>query len=286
MILIKNKSETQSEGHNMKTAVITGAASGLGKAIAMKYARENWQIIVADIQDEAGKAVVDEINQLGAKAYYYHCDISRVADFEALADFTETTTGACHFLANNAGIASTGSLMETDEAEWERMISLDLMSCIRGSKAFIPLLMKSATAQEPTAIVNTASFAGIALMPGMMSYNVTKAGVIAFSETLRAELFQHNIHVGVACPSFFKTNLTDSMTSADDATIARVTRWMENSGVTADTVAEDIFNAVRDGEFLILTHKETKKFYKMSRWFPKFMQKKKNTIKSIGTTKN
>ncbi len=270
----------------MKTAVITGAASGLGKAIAMKFAQQNWQIIVADIQDEAGKAVVDKINHSGGQAHYFHCDIGQVADFKALADFTEATTGNCHFLANNAGIASTGTLMETDEAEWERMLSLDLMSCIRGSKAFIPLLKKSATPQQPAAIVNTASFAGIALMPGMMSYNVTKAAVIAFSETLRAELFQYNIHVGVACPSFFKTNLTDSMTNADDATVARVTRWMENSGVTADTVAKDIFNAVRDREFLILTHKETKKFYKMSRWFPKFMQKKKNTMKSISTTKN
>ncbi len=269
----------------MKTAVITGAASGLGKAIALKYAQHNWQVIVADIEDEAGQAVVDEIHQLGKQAFFSHCDVSKTDDFDALVSFTEKTTGRCDLLVNNAGVASTGTLLETDEAEWQRMITLDLMSCVRGSKAFIPLLKKSACGSDHCTIVNTASFAGIALMPGMMTYNVTKAAVIALSESLRCELFRDNIHVAVACPSFFKTNLTRSMKSANTETIARIHRWMESSGVTAQTVAEDIFIAVKNREFLILTHKESKKFYRMSRWFPKFVQKKKSRIKPIHTTK-
>lgn len=269
----------------MKTAVITGGASGLGLALAKHFSTQNWQVIVADIEDDKGHDVVAELKSNGAKAWYCHCDVSSTADFEQLVSFCQDTTHGCHVLVNNAGIASTGTLMETDEQEWERMLTLDLMSVIRGSKAFIPMLKENATASEPGAIINTASFAGIALMPGMMSYNVTKAGVIAFSESLRSELFNDHIHVGVACPSFFKTNLTQSMTKADDETIARVNRWMENSGVTAEDVAKDIFDAMGRRQFLILTHKDSKQFYRLSRWFPKWMQSKKNHIKSIATTK-
>ncbi len=240
----------------MKTIVITGAASGLGKAIAHHYNQQNWTVIIADIQDELGAEVVAELNEKGpadAKSYYFHCDISHVADFEALARFTEETTGQCNILVNNAGIASTGTLMESDEDEWERMIRLDLMSCVRGSKAFIPLLKKSATEESPNAIVSTASFAGIALMPGMMSYNVTKAGVIAFTKTLRDELKYDHIHVAAACPSFFKTNLTDSMTNVDSETIARVNRWMEQSALSAESVAKDIAEGVENKTTVIIS---------------------------------
>ncbi len=264
----------------MKTAVITGAASGLGRAIAHHYSNpdlvgEKWQIIIADIQDEEGHNVVNEINTKGGKAHYFHCDISKLADFNALAQFTADATGGCNLMVNCAGIASASTLMGSDEAEWQRMISLDLMSCVWGSKAFIPLLKQTATPSDAVAIVNVASFAGIALMPGMMTYNVAKAGVIALSETLRCELFKDNIHVAVACPSFFKTNLTQSMISSDDATKDRINRWMEKSGVTAEIVAADIANAVSQKKFMVLSHKDSKKFYRNSRWFPNFTSKQK-----------
>jgi NAD(P)-dependent dehydrogenase (short-subunit alcohol dehydrogenase family) len=268
----------------MKTAVITGAASGLGKAIALHYsnptlAGEPWQIIIADIQDAEGQKVANEINSNGGSAQYFHCDISKPSDFEELAKYTEDATGRCDLMVNCAGIASAGSLMSTDEEQWQKLISLDLMSVIWGSKAFIPLLKKTAKPDAHAAIINIASFAGIALMPGMMTYNVTKAGVIAFSETLRCELFKSNIHVGVSCPSFFKTNLTNSMSDVDEATLERINRWMENSGVTAADVAADIANAVTNKEFMILSHKETKKMYRISRWFPNYLRKQKTKIK-------
>jgi len=274
----------------MKTAVITGAASGLGRAIALHYSNpelvaEQWQIVIADIQDAEGQKVVEEISSVGGKAYYFHCDISMASDFEALARFTEDTTGGCNLLVNCAGIADAGTLMGTNEEDWQRMISLDLMSCVWGSKAFVPLLKKTALASEHTAIVNIASFAGIALMPGMMTYNVAKAGVIAFSETLRCELINDNIHVAVACPSFFKTNLTNSMISSDEATKARIIRWMEKSGITAERVAADIAKAVSSKEFMVLSHKETKQYYRNSRWFPKFMQKQKSKAMMFAKSK-
>ena len=258
----------------VKTIVVTGAASGLGKAIANHYHQNNWKIIVADIQDDAGQEVVNNINANGGEAYYFHCDIANSEDFDALAKFTADKTGQCNILANNAGVASSGTLMDSTEAEWDRLITLDLMSCVRGSKAFIPLMRKSATAESPSAIVNTASFAGIALMPGMMTYNVAKAGVIAFTETLRGELAKDHIHVTAACPAFFKTNLTSSMLGASEKTINQIEKWMTNTSLTAEIVAENIAKGIEDKDILIITDKKARRYLRFLGWvyskmFPK-----------------
>lgn len=259
----------------MKTAVITGAASGLGKAIANHYANLGWQIVIADIQEQAGNKAVDEINSAGGNAIFYHCDIAKDENFRALAQFTKETSGKCNLLVNSAGVASAGNLMDTDETEWERLINLDLMSCVRGCKAFIPLIRESATEDSPNAIVNIASFAGIALMPGMMTYNVAKAGVIALSESLRCELRKEHIHVAVACPSFFKTNLTSSMISSDEATISRVNHWMEQSSLTAESVAIDIANGIDAKERIIISDHKVKIYIRIIGWiYSKILGKK------------
>jgi short-subunit dehydrogenase len=138
------------------------------------------------------------------------------------------------------------------------------MSVIYGTQAMMPLLYKSKKAH----IVSTASFAGIALMPGMMTYNVTKAGVIAFSETLHGELAHLNIGVSVACPAFFQTNLVSSMTNASDRTKGFISNQMQTSGVTADDVAKDIYDGVTNNTFMIISHKESRKQYLLKRFFP------------------
>ena len=250
----------------MRTVVITGAASGLGKAIANYYAIQQWRVVIADIQDQAGKEVVEDIRIRGGMAYYFHCNIGKPKDIFDLARFTEETTGECHLLINNAGVASAGTLMQSDEAEWHRMINLDLMSCVRCSMAFIPLLKYSASESSPNAIVNIASLAGLALMPSMITYNVTKAAVIALSESLRGELKRDHIHVAAACPSFFKTNLTSSMITSDQATINRVNGWMEKSALTADSVARDIAEGVAKGEILILSDQKLKRYLALMGW--------------------
>jgi NAD(P)-dependent dehydrogenase (short-subunit alcohol dehydrogenase family) len=258
----------------MKTVVVTGAASGLGKALAKHYANLDWHIIVADIKDGAGQETVSEITSMGGKANYFHCDILKADDFSALAEYTEQTTGQCNVLINNAGIASSGNLMQSTEDEWQRLIELDLMSCVRGAKAFIPLLKKSASLETPSAIANVASMAGVALMPGMITYNVAKAGVIAFSESLRCELKRDNIHVAAACPSFFKTNLTSSMLSSDPATIERIEGWMDKSKLTAESVAKDIADGIDAKLNLIFSDNSMKKYFRRMSWFYyKFMSK-------------
>ena len=254
-----------------KRIVITGAASGLGRALALHFARHQWQVVVADIQEQAGLAVVAEIEALGETAWYRYCDVGRDADFAQLACWVDEQLGGLEVLVNNAGVASAGPLMGASEEEWQRLLEINLMSCVRGSRNFIPMMTQVGSGH----IVNIASFAALALAPGMMTYNVAKAAVLALSEGLRAELYDQGIGVSVACPAFFKTNLLDSMQGTSPALLKRVERMMQHSGVTAKDVAADSFAAVASRRFMVITHPEARRFYRLQRWFPSLAFKQK-----------
>jgi len=258
----------------MKNIIITGAASGLGKAIAELYAQKGWNVLVVDIQTAKAEKFVDELLESGQSAEFYYCDIGQKQSFDALFDSISAKHDSIDVLINNAGVASAGTLESTTEEEWKRLIDLDLMSVIYGTRALLPLLRKSKKAH----IVSTASFAGLALMPGMMTYNVAKAGVIAFSETLHGEMALHNIGVSVACPAFFQTNLVQSMHGASNKTKGFIQRQMQNSGVSASDVAKDIYQAVENKRFMIISHKQSRRQYRIKRWFPNFFRRQKVKI--------
>ena len=247
-----------------KRIVITGAASGLGRAIALRFAQENWQVVVADIQKQAGLQVVREIEALGATGWYQACDIGRVEDFHRLATWVSQQMDGLDVLVNNAGVASVGTLMEASEEQWERLLEINLMSCVRGSRCFIPMMSRVGAGH----IVNVASFAALALPPGVMTYNVAKAAVVALSEGLRGELFDQGIDVSVVCPSFFKSNLVGSMQDASPEVRERIEHLMQRSAVTAKDVAADVFRAVASGRFMVISHPEARRFYRLLRWFP------------------
>lgn len=254
----------------MNTIVITGAASGLGRALAHLYAAKGYQVVVADIDEVAGQEVVTELNKQ-TTAHFFRCDVSDKDSLDDLAEFVITTCGSCQILINNAGIASSGNLVQTDDDEWQRLLNINLMSCVNSCKSFMELLKLSASEQSPATIVNIASLAAFGLLGGMMSYNVSKAAVVAFSESLRCELASDNIHVATACPSFFKTNLTSSMITSDKETISRVERWMEKSQLTAQSVASDIYRGVENKELIIFSDKPVLRLYKIYRFIYKLM---------------
>lgn len=258
----------------MQNILITGAASGLGKAIANLYADMGWNILVVDIQDDLGQKFVTELLTQGKKAEYYHCDVGAKENFDELFAQVSSKYECLDVLINNAGVASAGTLESTTPEEWQKLLNLDLMSVIYGTKAFLPLLKKSSKAH----IVNTASYAGLALFPGMMTYNVAKAGVIAFSETLHGELSQYNIGVSVACPAFFPTNLIGSMEGASDKTKLFIEKQMKTSGLNADDIAQDIYESVNLERFMILSHKTSKRSYLIKRLFPNLFRKQKIKI--------
>lgn len=250
-----------------KRIVITGAASGLGRATALRFAKEGWSVCIADIHLERAREVAQEVEQAGGKALVFECNISKIEDFEALASHVEAQWGGVDILVNNAGISSAGTLQESSYAEWHRLLDINLMGVVRGCKVFTPLLANNGTSKQGQGhIVNVASFAGIASAPGMVTYNVAKAGVISLSESLRHELTANNIGISVVCPAFFPTNLMESMNKEE--TKALVTKLMKRSGITADDVAQHIYKGVEANDFMLITHKDARLQYHMKRLSP------------------
>lgn len=251
--------------------VITGAASGLGKAIALAAAQQGFDIVVADVQDSAGEQTVQEIKTIGQEAAYVHCDVSQADALLALKDQVMQRFGQVDVLINNAGVGAQGTVCEAGEEQWHRQWQINVMGVVRGCQAFIPQLRKS----KQAAIVNVASFAAIALAPGVASYNVAKAGVVALSETLRCELAEAGIHVSVLCPAFFKTNLTESMHDSDEQIKNQINRWMERSKYTAEDVAQMVLDGIKSKQFMLLCDSTTRWQYRISRWFPNYFYKQK-----------
>ena len=246
-----------------KRIAITGAGSGLGRALALRYARAGWRVAVSDIQTGRARRVADEVNDAGGDAIAYTLDTRRESDFEQFMERLETEWGGVDVFVNNAGVASSGTVADTPQTDWDWIVDINLMGVVRGCRAALPALRASRGH-----MVNTASFAAIANAPGMASYNVAKAGVLSLSETLRAEERGNGVGVTVACPAFFATNLMESFRSTTPGRDALVEKLMARSGVTADDVADQIFDAVAKRRFLVLTHRDTRWQYRLKRLQP------------------
>jgi len=243
---------------------ITGGASGLGRAMALRFAREGARVCIGDIDARAGKTVEEAINQAGGEGLFVTCDVRRITDLEAARDLMVERWGGVDVVVNNAGVAGAGRIEDTALADWEWILDINLLGVVRGCKVFTPVFREQGSGH----FVNVASMAGLMLAPLMSSYNVSKAGVIALSETLRQELRQDGIHITCVCPAFFQTNLTRSMRSNISGLEDSVKKLMERSGVTADDVAEAVFRAVANGDFWVLPHTTERRLWYIKRYTP------------------
>lgn len=244
---------------------ITGGASGLGKAIALRFARAGWKVCIADIHDDRGAETRDALSALGVDAFYVRCDVRREEDLRAVAEALGARWGGVDVVVNNAGVAQAGAIEDVALDDWQWILDINLLGVVRGCKVFTPVFKR----QGRGYFINIASMAGLLDLPQMSSYNVSKAGVVALSETLQNELAPVNIGVSVVCPSFFKTNLGESMRTTDPKLGARMARLLEKSPITADDIADDIFRAVERREFLVLPHPEGRKAWLLKRFLPR-----------------
>jgi len=248
--------------------LITGAGSGLGAAMAKRFARAGYRVAVTDVNAQRAQQVSDELEAEGAESLHAVLDVSQDADFQRVAELLQQRWGGINVLVNNAGIAASGFCETTSMADWSWVINIDLMSVVRGCHTFLPGLRQLAAQGQHAHIINIASFAGIAAMPGMSAYGTAKAGVISLSEHLLTELDGSGVGVSVVCPSFVATNLLESFRGGDPSSRKTVERWMKQSPVSADDVAETVFNAMQKREFLVLTHPKTRAALRMKRFFP------------------
>jgi len=254
-----------------KVAVVTGAASGIGRAIAERLTGEGMKVVLADVEQEAlGKAEA-EMKAGGASVTAVPTDVSKGEDVEALARKTVDAFGAVHVLCNNAGVAVGGLSWERTAADWEWGLGVNLWGVIHGIRVFVPIMLAQGTEGH---VVNTASMAGLVSMPLSSIYNVSKHGIVTLSETLHHELALSGakVKVSVLCPGWVNTQLMDSERNRpagllnDEAqeinpvaeAFQGTVRQLLATGLTTEAVADHVFNAIRDEKFYILTHPEMK----------------------------
>ena len=245
-------------------ALVTGAASGLGRALSLELARRGAKVLLADLDEDGLDAVAAEVRGAGGEALCRRLDVREEGGWQICLEAARGAWGGLDLLVNNAGVADVGGILESTERAWERQLQVNLMGVARGCRLGVPLLVESGGGH----VVNVASMAGIALAPGMIAYNTAKAGVVALSESLWVELRPHGIGVSVVCPAFFPTNLTASMDEASPEVVKRVNRWMESSGITVDDVVRDVLSAVEKDQFLVLTHPKTRGLWRLKRFLP------------------
>jgi NAD(P)-dependent dehydrogenase (short-subunit alcohol dehydrogenase family) len=247
--------------------LITGGGSGLGLALAQRYARDGAQLLIADIDLGRAQAACAALPGEGHRAFAV--DVGDDASVAALRAAVDAAVGGVDVLVNNAGIASGGPLLGTDIDEWRRLIEVDLLSVVRGTLQFLPGMVERRRGH----VVSTASFAGLAGAPGIMSYGVAKAGVVAFSEQLRAEMHGTGVDVSVLCPAFFRTNLLENF-HGDAKVRGMAARMMDKSPDTLDSVADAAYAALKARTFLVLPTRNEPMRWRLKRWFPNYYFKK------------
>ena len=262
-----------SQQHPSKRAFITGAASGLGKAYCIELAQDGWTLGIADINAEGLTIAAKEFEALGAKTISYQLDVSDRNQYQRVAKEFLSATGGIDLLFNNAGVGDGGVFEEYSLDNWEWMTRINQLSVVYGCHFFIPTFKK----QRSGHILNTASLAAISCAPTMGAYNMTKAAVVAISETLYCELMDYNVKVSSVQPAYFKTNIAQSVRGGE--LVRKTTQFfLDHSRLEPKEVAQEILTRAGKGELYIILPKAARKIWRLKRlaptWFRKMVKEK------------
>lgn len=255
-----------------KVAVVTGGASGIGRAMAERFAAEGMKVVLADIEEGALTRAESEMRATGATVASKRTDVSRGEDVEALAGFTIDTFGAVHVVCNNAGVGVGGVTWQQTVKDWEWVLGVNLWGVIHGIRAFVPIMLQQG---DECHVVNTASGAGLHTRPWLAMYCASKHAVVALSESLYHELSLtgSKVKVSVLCPAVVNTRISESERNRPDVlrdaagagvpaqqmqAMEQAFRALLATGLPPEQVADAVVGAIRDERFYIITHEETK----------------------------
>jgi NAD(P)-dependent dehydrogenase (short-subunit alcohol dehydrogenase family) len=246
-----------------KRAFVTGAASGLGRAIATDFAAAGWQLGLLDLSARRLAEAQATLLAVGVTPYTYAGDVADAAFVTAsVADFVQRA-GGLDVMINNAGVAAAGPVESTPPADWRWITDINLFGVVWGCQAAVPHLRRAGSGL----VLNVASSAGFAAAPQMSAYNATKAAVISLTETLAAELAGTGIQASVAMPGFFSTHLLATM-RAPAAQRAMAQRIMQSSGEDATSAARAILGAAASGKLHIVWPDKYRLAWRLKRLFP------------------
>ena len=254
-----------------KVAVVTGAASGIGRAMAERFGREGMKLVLADVEEKALIDTRDAFLKTGVEAIAMTVDVSKPDQVERLAKRTFEKFGAAHVVCNNAGIGTGGFTWELSQADWEWVLGVNLWGVIHGIRAFVPRMLSLGEGH----VVNTASIAGLLSAPGMAPYCASKHAVVAISECLHHDLnlvAAGKVKVSVVCPAWVRTRIADSernrpaalprrtgSSAAQAQVLEGLVRQAVAGGIPPEEVAEQVLQAVLADRFWVLTHPKTKR---------------------------
>lgn len=251
-----------------KVAVVTGAASGIGRAMALAFAAEGMQVALADVEVGPLEDTAAMVRDHGVEALSVPADVSDPTQVEALAERTVGELGALHLACNNAGVSAGGLSWEIDLDTWNWVLGVNFFGVLHGLRSFVPRIIDSGGGH----VVNTASMAGLTSPPGMSPYNVTKHAVVTLSESLAQELAMTHPEVGVSvlCPGWVRTRIheadrnrpTNPADAIDEAANAseelaamrEMVAGFINGGLDPAAVAAQVVDAVKENRTYILTH--------------------------------
>jgi NAD(P)-dependent dehydrogenase (short-subunit alcohol dehydrogenase family) len=251
-----------------RVAVVTGAASGIGLALAERFATERMKVVIADVEREELARAEQKLTATGADVLAVVTDVSRSAEVEALAERAFKRFGNVHVLCNNAGVGLGGFSWEHELSDWEWVIGVNLWGVVHGIRSFIPRMLEGG---DEGHVVNTASMAGVIAGPMSSVYAATKHAVVAISESLFHELLLRDtkIRASVLCPAWVSTRIIDSHRNRPggrpereltpvEQTVEQISRRAVEKGLSPDKVADCVVRAIVDERFWIVTHPEWK----------------------------
>lgn len=253
-----------------RVAVVTGAASGIGRALVERFAAEGMRVVLADIEAAALDEAAGQMRDAGHEVAALQTDVSSPGHLMRLADFTLERYGAAHLLCNNAGVGIGGTIWEHTPEDWRWLIDVNVLGVANGLRAFVPRMLEQG---DECHIVNTASAAGLDARAWLGMYSATKHAVVAISEALAAELEMRNANIGVSvlCPALVNTRIAESERNRPGSGIQEEPRALGPDarafdeafraalaqGLPPDDVAGAVVDAVRHRRFYVITNRET-----------------------------
>lgn len=249
-----------------RRAIVTGAASGLGRAIAVRLARDGWHVALADVDLTGAGQTLEHVRAAGGDGQVERLDVACSEQWQRLRERLQATWPRLDLLVNNAGVAGSGEVGQFTLEDWRWLLEINLFGGIYGCHTMVDWLKQNPGRAH---VVNTASMAALVSAPAMAAYNISKAGLVSLSETLYAELRHHGVGVTVLCPGFFQTNLLSQARMGDPAHCRLTANSMRESRFTAEELADATLRAIARRQLYVVVPRRGRVWWRLKRWMPR-----------------